>query len=372
MISTMRDNWLWILVWLCQCHVLAYSPLSDDTLQHLLDPGDGFDITKGRLLAPILQPRVPGTPGSTAVLTHFIDFFRDKLPGWSVTFQNSTFTTPISNGARVPFVNFIATRDPPGTVPGEVGRLVLVAHYDSKLEPKGFIGATDSAAPCAMIMHVAQSIDSALTKKWADEDPDEVMLDRQGVQILLLDGEEAFKTWSDTDSIYGARALATEWEQTLHPAQSTYRNPLDSIDLFVLLDLLGAEAPSIPSYYKTTHWAYRKMASLETRLRSLGLFESHTRHPDHFLDEANKKETDAWNGGHIGDDHVPFLAKGVEILHLIALPFPDVWHTIEDDGEHLHLPTVRDWAKLVTAFVAEWMDLEAYMSVHKSANKDEL
>ena len=32
-----------------------------------------------------------------------------------------------------------------------------------------------------------------------------------------------------------------------------------------------------------------------------------------------------------------------------------------DDGEHLDLDTVEDWAMLVTAFVAEWMDLEGFI-----------
>lgn len=95
---------------------------------------------------------------------------------------------------------------------GHVGRLALVAHYDSKLDPSGFIGATDSAAPCAMLMHVARSIDKALTKKWAAMEADGVgsggfndVEDHSGVQILLLDGEEAFHVWTHTDSIYGAR-----------------------------------------------------------------------------------------------------------------------------------------------------------------------
>lgn len=108
----------------------------------------------------------------------------------------------------MPFVNLIMTRDPPWTQPGDVGRLTLVAHYDSKREPKGFIGATDSAAPCAMIMHAARSVDAALTKKWeamAAEGLDNGLEEEQGLQILFLDGEEAFVNWSDSDSLYGAR-----------------------------------------------------------------------------------------------------------------------------------------------------------------------
>lgn len=102
-------------------------------------------------------------------------------------------------------MNIIATRDPPGSHEGDVSRLALVAHYDSKFTPKGFIGAIDSAAPCAMIMHVARSIDAALTKKWADGSGDDFDAEHKGVQILLLDGEEAFQSWTDTDSLYGAR-----------------------------------------------------------------------------------------------------------------------------------------------------------------------
>lgn len=185
--------------------VTSYSPLSDDTLQSLRSPGNDFDIHTGDLLSPILIPRVPGTSGSTKVLNHFLDFFRDSLPLWTLSFQNSSFTTPLSDGKDVPFVNLIATRDPPGTEPGSVGRLVLVAHYDSKISPEGFIGATDSAAPCAMLMHIARSIDQALTDKWASRDElDDA--DDTGVQILLLDGEEAFKEWTATDSVYGARS----------------------------------------------------------------------------------------------------------------------------------------------------------------------
>ena len=33
---------------------------------------------------------------------------------------------------------------------------------------------------------------------------------------------------------------------------------------------------------------------------------------------------------------------------------------MDDDGEHLDLPTVRDWARLVAAFAGEWMDLDGY------------
>ena len=342
--------------------VLAYTTLSDNALRSLPDAGDDFNIDHGKLLAPILIPRVPGTAGSVAVLNHFVDFFRQSLPDWTISFQNSSSTTPTSKGEPVPFVNFVATRDPPWASEGSVGRLALVAHYDSKLEPEGFIGATDSAAPCAMIMHAARSIDQALTEKWAAVQAEGVddLDEHHGIQVLLLDGEEAFLTWTDEDSLYGARALAEEWETMHNSAMSTYRSPLRSIDLFVLLDLLGAADPTVPSYFKTTHWAYQHLADVEQRLRSLDLLRTSTNRP--FLPEKDKKDHERWLGGFIGDDHVPFMQRGVEILHLIAYPFPTTWHTINDDGAHLNIDTVADWAKIVAAFAAEWMDLDEVMA----------
>lgn len=191
--------------------VVAYSSLSDDTLRSLPVSGSDFDIRTGALLAPLLRPRVPGTDGILAVQHHFVDFFRNNLPKWNIEFHNSTSTTPLSNGQEVPFVNIILTRDPPWAQIGDVGRLALVAHYDSKLSPEGFIGAIDSAAPCAMLMHTARSIDAALTKKWEQMEANGDHLDSldgdKGVQIILLDGEEAFVSWTDTDSLYGARCV---------------------------------------------------------------------------------------------------------------------------------------------------------------------
>lgn len=40
------------------------------------------------------------------------------------------------------------------------------------------------------------------------------------------------------------------------------------------------------------------------------------------------KRTGTEFGGGIEDDHIPFLRLGVDILHIIANPFPSVWHKL--------------------------------------------
>src|SRR4051794_11147886 len=106
---------------------------------------------------------------------------------------------------------------------------------------------------------------------------------------------------------------------TPHLAHSTYKNHLSSISLFVLLDLLGGPIPAVPSYFKTTHWAYQHMADLEVRLRELDLLDSGKGHRV-FLPDRDK--TVFPEGIMVEDDHIPFLKRGVDILHLIAWPFP--------------------------------------------------
>lgn len=107
------------------------------------------------------------------------------------------------------------------------------------------------------------------------------------------------------------------------------------------------------------------MASLEKRMRDLDLLESKPASP--FLPDAEKKAS-RFSRPFIGDDHVPFMERGVDVLHMIPSPFPShIWHTMNDDGEHLDLPTCRDWSKIVTAFTIEWMECSEFMPKEATA-----
>merc|ERR1711970_1087361 len=151
-----------------------------------------------RTLANILIERVPDSPGSTKV-RNFISSEMSNL-GWTV--QEDPFEQDTVIG-KVKFTNIIATLNP-----NAPRRLVLVCHYDSKISPKGFLGATDSAVPCAQMINLAH------TMKMDLDDQKSLKDNELTLQFLFLDGEEAFIQWTSTDSIYGSRHLAEKLADT--------------------------------------------------------------------------------------------------------------------------------------------------------------
>ncbi|GKU07549.1 unnamed protein product [Fusarium langsethiae] len=74
-----------------------------------------------------------------------------------------------------------------------------------------------------------------------------------------MDGEEAFKYWTDEDSFYRA------WNPSPMALQQLI-GILSSIGLFVLFGLSGSPNPAILTYFSTTHLVYKIMASLEQHM----------------------------------------------------------------------------------------------------------
>lgn len=147
------------------------------------------------VLSKICIERVPGTINHEFV-QQFIENRMQSL-GWSVEKDEFFDLTPSHGNMR--FVNIIARLNP------NARRYLTVAcHYDSKLMPN-FVGATDSAVPCAIMLNLAQVLRPYLEQR-RDSD--------LSLQFIFFDGEEAFVEWSSTDSIYGARHLAKKWQQS--------------------------------------------------------------------------------------------------------------------------------------------------------------
>ena len=367
--------------WICQASLgeRALPQLTDSgisTLVSITDPVKNLDPhNPSSHLAKILIPRVPDTPNNTFVGNYIISTLKDL--GWHIDLDEFSDKTPI--GVKR-FRNIIATKDP-----NAARRVVLAAHYDSKYFPSypenQFVGATDSAAPCAILLDLAEALNPLFAERQQrlqvgnveDEEVAETTL-----QLVFFDGEEAFGEWTHTDSLYGARHLAAKWEVTYHAPHDRRRLGMDSTELsgiehLILLDLLGAPQPLIRSYYLETGWLFDALQSVETRLGNSGAFV----YGNNNLMAANKwtpyflERKRLQNTGYIEDDHLPFLQKGVSILHLITEPFPVVWHTIKDDASALDIPTMRRWNIIMRVFMAEYLHLRPE-NVHKGLRREDL
>lgn len=128
---------------------------------------------------------------------------------------------------------------------------------------------------------------------------------------------------------FNYRHLAQTWESSyLTHANKAYKNKLDQIEVLVLLDLLGVANVQFANYYRTTSWLFYKLIGLESRLKKHLLFKTMSEKTGERLQSFfNPSSRLTFQGEAIGDDHVPFLMRGVNVLHLIPYPFPSVWHT---------------------------------------------
>ena len=111
--------------------------------------------------------------------------------------------------------------------------------------------------------------------------------------------------------------------------------------------MLGAVSPIVPSYLDITNWAYQNLASIEDRLRKLDLLES--KPPSAFFSGLDATSE-------LADDYVAFMERGVPFLNIV----PEKMQKNESSLEDIRIidePTTRDWAKIVTGFTLEWMDM---------------
>jgi glutaminyl-peptide cyclotransferase len=277
-----------------------------------------------------------------------------KALNWHVEEDAFEDDTPYG---RKHFVNVIATKDPAAS-----RRVIVAAHFDSKYFPTfpqnqvcvlhlrrvthmilnhaQFVGATDSAAPVAFMLDLAEALNPLLDARHvrfeAGEEADDDVADTT-LQLVFFDGEEAFQDWTAKDSIYGARHLAARWAGTYVLPDHRRRllapqmTELDGIEHLILLDLLGAKQPLIQSSFIDTAWLFDAMADVETRLHGAGLLlAAHERETGTkaFVSWFLKRRPNQY-AGHVEDDHVPFIQRGVSTLHVISNPFPRVWHTLK-------------------------------------------
>lgn len=172
------------------------------------------------------------------------------------------------------------------------------------------------------------SLFSSTEKRHSRIGPPQIQYMVQGVLVVL------FIPMACTNV---CRHLAQKWATTYFQPHAKRRllpwetTELSTIEHLILLDLLGAKDPQIRSSFLDTAWLFDAMASAERRLGESGAFaygeEKST--GGSWTSFFYHRQNQMFNFGGVEDDHIPFLKLGVSVLHVVANPFPRVWHTLK-------------------------------------------
>lgn len=306
-----------------------------------------IDTFKAHHLKPLLIERVSGTPGAKKA----ISFISGALPEfYDIMYDTSIQETALGDNRE--FKNIIASSNKFAE-----RQFVVACHFDSKywpIEGEVFIGAVDSAVPCAMMIQMAWNLRENVKNSG-----------NLGLQFYFFDGEEAFKAWTRTDSVYGSRNMVKSFkliEKTLSNKRLGNRNnekirKIDRINCFMLLDLLGHKNPHFSHDRKFSQ--ANDLFTRLTEIEQMPYLESKYKNKNPNKAYFNSRNIGVYQLG-IDDDHMPWYREGVRnILHMIPTPFPNGWHTIEDNEENLDYDTIYNLQLIFDTFVVEYLRLLA-------------
>jgi Zn-dependent M28 family amino/carboxypeptidase len=231
-----------------------------------------------------IGPRPIGSAGHRKLES----YLRSHLKGDSVEVDEFTASTP---AGVFPMRNYIARY--PGTKDSVI---VIATHYDTLYARKDFVGANDGGSGSGLLLELTNQLRGGKR-------------DGPSVWLVWLDGEEAVKHWTATDSVYGSRHLAEKWQKD---------GTAKKIKAFLLLDMIGDADLNIERDSNSTP---ALLSVVERAAGGLG-------YQSHFF------------GREIGveDDHRPFAAVGVPVADLIDLDYGygnAFWHTKEDTLDKL-------------------------------------
>lgn len=190
--------------------------------------------------------------------------------------------------------------------------IVLASHYDSKyFEEIEFVGANDGGSSTGVLLELAREL--------SEHNPTPFTL-----WFVFFDGEEAFRTWTQRDSLYGSRAFV-KWLRA--------QGKLSEISALILLDLVGSKDLTLRRDRNSTQWLN------ELIWRTAGEMG----HSDVFVFSG-------WTAA--VDDHIPFSEQGIPVVDLIDLRYPH-WHTSGDTIDKLSPEKMEIVANVVLGSLPE-------------------
>ena len=228
------------------------------------------------------------------------EYITSHLKGDQV--EDDTFTADTPEG-KFPVHNIIAKY--PGT---KDGIIVIASHYDTNypLRNTSYVGANDGGSSSALLLEIANQLRGK---------------PRDGYSVWLVwdDAEEAIKPDGSgglpeempfkDDSLYGITHVAEKWQGD---------GTLKKIKAFLLADMIGDADLNIDRDLNSTPWLENVVGEAAKRLG----------YQSHFFARTNE----------VGDDHVPFMKRGVPSADLIDFMYGYnnvFWHTTQDTVDKL-------------------------------------
>jgi Zn-dependent M28 family amino/carboxypeptidase len=217
-------------------------------------------------------------------------FLRDHFQHDQLEEDTFTASTPIG---PVPMRNFIVR------FPGKKdGAIVFATHYETNypLRTINFVGANDGASTTGLLLTIADQLRAEVARN--------KQLDGYSVWLVFFDGEEAFQTWSASDSTYGSRHLAAKWGRD---------GTLGKIKAFLLADMIGDKDLDIQRETRSTDWLVELVRQAAHKFGYERYFFQ--------TEEA------------VDDDHLAFVQRGVPSIDVIDLnygPNNSYHHTAQD------------------------------------------
>jgi glutaminyl-peptide cyclotransferase len=177
-----------------------------------------------------------------------------------------------------------------GTLPGREPAIVVGAHYDTLVKPRGFVGANNGAAGTAVVIEVAQALRDTPAGGEARQ-----------VRFVLFDGEEpAVGRPEESPNFYAEGLRGSRAYVTAHPGET---------EAMILLDYVGNQGLQLPREANSTEALWNRVLLAADAVGAQRFFSSEI-------------------GPGIEDDHTPFLRGGVPAVDLIDWSYPG--HSLSD------------------------------------------
>jgi Peptidase family M28 len=200
-----------------------------------------------------------------------------------------------------------------GTLEGRRPGVVVGAHYDTLVKPRGFVGANNGAAGTAVVIEAARALAALERPAGARE-----------VRFVLFDGEEP------------AAGLPEEGEDFYHEGLRGSRAYVAAnrgrTMAMVLLDYVGNQDLRLPREATSTPELWERVLRAAERTGAEAVFSNE-------------------EGVAIVDDHTPFLRSGVPAVDLIDWSYPG--HSLADGLDKISRQSLDAVGETVVRLVDE-------------------